>query len=231
MGYWKFDGTVAETRRQDGFHAGRARGVQFGDYVGNKDYLGRGQQQFFGDSMVTARLDFVADGGVEVTMDIASQVARGSVGEEQLLRQRAARRVDANQSVPLAPARECGRNIVEDLAEQFSRLIAFLPDSPLNRFQRRRFTVAIHQPMNVGDRRFDQFARRLAFQLWRIEALRGVSGALGAELRHIRLDLGRIPVAAEIIHDARSRERKKRFEYEIYRRRRALDVQENNRRR
>src|SRR2546422_10216519 len=83
-----------------------------------------------------------ADGGVEVTTNVVGQIPRRGVGEEQLLRQRAARRVDADQFVLPAPARERWRHVVEDLAEQFSRLITFLPDSPLNRFQRRRFAVA-----------------------------------------------------------------------------------------
>jgi hypothetical protein len=61
--------------------------------------------------------------------------------------------------------------------------------------------------------------------------LSGVGGPFGAQLRQIRLNLKLIPGAAEIIFDARAREGKKRLVDEVYRRRRALDVEKNKCRR
>ena len=90
MAYRGFDRAIAGAQNQDRLHPSSARGVEFGDRVRDKDRLRRGQSQFFGDPPVTVRLDFVADGGVEVTTNVVGQVTRRSVGEKQLLRQRAA---------------------------------------------------------------------------------------------------------------------------------------------
>ena len=80
MRYRGFDRTVAWTNGQDRLHPGRARRVQFGDHVGDKDRLRRGQSQFFGDPPVTVRLDFVADGGVEVLVGPLLRPERQVVG-------------------------------------------------------------------------------------------------------------------------------------------------------
>ena len=89
MSWWLFDRTVARTEGQDCLHPGRERRVQFGDRVGDEDRIRRGQSQFLGDPPITVRLDFMADGGVEITTNVVGQISRRRVGEKQLLRQRA----------------------------------------------------------------------------------------------------------------------------------------------
>src|SRR5262249_13869456 len=140
-------------------------------------------------------------------------------------RQHAARGVDADELVLPAPSVKRRTHIVEDLAEQFSRKISLPPDSSLNRFERRRFAVSVHQPVNIVDRRLDLFGQRLAFERGRVKALSDVSGLFSAQLRQIRLNLRGLPVAAEIVFNTLSREREKRHVNEIYRRRRTFDVQ------
>src|SRR5262249_6952885 len=121
--YLKLVWTVAGAQGQDRLHSSHSRGVQFGDGVRNKNYLGRGQLQFISDPPITIRLNLVADGGVEVTRNVIGQVARRRAAEQQFLRQHAARGVDADELVLPAPSLKRRTHIVEDLAEQLSRKI------------------------------------------------------------------------------------------------------------
>src|SRR5215510_11620686 len=134
MIYRRFNRFIAEAQRQNRLHSGRARGVQLGDYVGNKNYIRRGPSQFFSDPPVAVLINFVADGGIEVTIDVVGEIARSRMAEQESLRQFAARRIDANKFALTAPALESRRDVVKDLAEQPTRLITLPPDSPLNRF-------------------------------------------------------------------------------------------------
>src|SRR6185369_10466814 len=125
----------------------------------------------------------------EVGGEEGAKIAGVRVREEKALREHAARRVDRNVDAgPLEP-RECRRDVRVDLADERARLVAALPDPPLERLQRGRLPIAVHQPEKIRKRiaRFD--GRR---------AVPPLSSPLLCKEREIPLDLRLVPMRREI---------------------------------
>src|SRR5438128_2039047 len=107
---------IARTQRQHSLQPRSTSSIKLGKYVRNKDdFFGR-ELKIGSDAAITAGFDFRADSSIEVTTEERGQIACGGVTEQQLLRQYAARRVDADSFALLTPAFHCGRHVVEDLA-------------------------------------------------------------------------------------------------------------------
>src|SRR5258706_56935 len=89
---------------------------------------------------------------VEVSRQERGEVTGRRIGEKISLRLHAARREDRDLLSGVAPALECRPHVGVDLAFSFqlTRLVARFPNPPLQRLERRRFAVAVHQPVDVG---------------------------------------------------------------------------------
>ena len=134
---------IAGTFRQQYAKPGRRGGIQFASDIGNEQDLGRCEAERRGDLRVAGRVGFRPGCRVEVAAQESRKIAVGRCGEDELLREDAARRVDPNVDAAVVPAFERRRNVRKDFAAQLSTAVAFLADPALQALQRRRFTIPV----------------------------------------------------------------------------------------
>src|SRR5580704_12810477 len=132
-------------------HFSGVRSLHFFCGVGNEQEFPRRTVQSRGDFRVAWRCRLEPRVSVEIRRDVGGQVAGYYGLKELLLREDAARRIDADLPLLPAPALKRGRNIRIHLAVQFSVAESLLPNFPLYGLKWRALAVSRDQPARVSN--------------------------------------------------------------------------------
>ena len=192
-----------------GAQAGRLRGVELADGIGQEQDLVRRSVDRRGDDAVGRLLELRADARVEIAGEERREVAERRVAEHQALRLHRARRIDVELDAGVVPAAQCRRHIGIDVADQFAAPEAVVPDQALQRLQRRRLLVGVDPVLQQADG-----ARRVEV------SPPGQRARLGEQRR----DLGVVGVGFDKFGQMRPRIREQLFPDEGDRGRRSLDI-------
>ena len=120
--------------------------------IGDEDNLLCCDLQLSNDALIALRLFLRSHSSVEITRNEIGQISIGCVGEQNLLSQRAARRVDRGPQACLVPLEKAHWDVIKYFALKFALPEALLPDESLQNFEGWRLPVVIHEPDQViGD--------------------------------------------------------------------------------
>jgi len=121
--------------------------------IGNKQKLVWSIRKRSRDLLVAFPFGLGSHAGVEESGDVRRQVAWGRSAKQELLREDASGRVDADDFFLPPPSFECDGHIGKNFAVQFPANESLLPDSSLKRLQWRALAVARDQPLAVSGAR------------------------------------------------------------------------------
>src|SRR5690242_10521180 len=131
-------GRVAGASRERRAHSGCARGVQLADDVGHEEYAAGASPNGACDEPVAVRRGLRSSRRIEIPGEKPREIAGRRMAKQQLLRENAPGRKNAETNAALVPGLERRQHVRKDLASQLTAAVAFLPDQPLELLERRR---------------------------------------------------------------------------------------------
>ncbi len=164
---------------------------------------------------------------VKECRNVRSQITRIRIAKQELLRQDASGRINANSfSLPSPSFESCG-HIGKYFTTQFSARKSLLPDSPLKRFQRCAFAVPRDQPLCIPNARTQPRFFGIVPPT-RFKALAQIRIVLRTEILDQGLNFGILNVFLKKRFYFAAGKGEKRFIYKINGCRRTFNIQKND---